>query len=145
MSSYALTFAFMALPVWAQQAPKTENPYLENVTADNAIFIAVDYLTGFQPAIRTMDKTLYQNNLTGLSKMVKAFGLPTIVLGDEGGPRGTFMPQMKTYFADAPFIARTIPSAWREQAFVEAVKATERKKTHLRGYFDRQLHAFDRA
>ena len=107
--------------------------YTERLTPDNAVFVAVDYLTGFQPAIRTMDRYEYQNNLTGLSKTIETFGLPTIVLGDEGGPRGAFMPQMAEYFADAPKVARSTPSAWEEEAFRDAIAATGRRKIVFAG------------
>lgn len=109
------------------------NPYLEYLTADNAVFVAVDYLTGFQSGLRTMDKTLYQNNLTALARTVRTFDLPTIVLGDERDPLGVFMPQIEKYFTDAPRITRTTPSAWREPAFVETIEATGRQKLIFAG------------
>ena len=139
-SSVAAAIVLAAVPIAASAQdgsgePESEaaNPYLENVTADNAVFVAVDYLTGFQPAIRTMDRDLYQNNLTGLARMIAAFDMPVIVLGDEGPPRGSFMPQMEEYFGEAAFVGRSTPSAWREADFREAVEATGRRKLVLAG------------
>ncbi len=131
----ALTLASSAavMPAAAQSESQRTNPYLENLTADNTVFIAVDFLTGFQPAIRTMDRDLYQNNLTGLAKTVRIFNLPTIVLGDEGPPRGTFMPQIAQYFGSGTRVARGTPSAWREKAFVDAIARTGRRKLVFAG------------
>ena len=119
--------------VQAQARPSAASAYLENLTPDNSVFVAVDYLTGFQPAIRTMDRNLYQNNLSGLAETVQIFNLPTIVLGDEGPPRGKFMPQMGQFFSHATYVARHSPSAWREPAFVSAVAATGRHKLVFAG------------
>ena len=124
----------LAVPASAQQqGTATPDLFLDNVTADNAVFVAVDYLTGFEPAIRSMDLSAYHNNLTGLSRMVNVFDLPVIVLGDEGKGRGRFMRQMDEHFADAPRVARDTPSAWREPAFVRAVEATGRRKLVFAG------------
>ena len=131
----ALLAVSAAAPVSAATAhsSRASDPYLENLTADNAVFVAVDFLTGFQPAIRTMDRDLYQNNLTGLAKTVRIFNLPTIILGDEGPPRGKFMPQMTEYLGNGTRVARHTPSAWREKAFVDAIAKTGRRKLVFAG------------
>ena len=117
----------------AAQTRSASNPYLDNLTSENAVFVAVDYLTGFQPAIRTMERDHYQSNLTGLAKTISLFRLPTVVLGDEEPPRGKFMPQVREYFGGGTFVPRHTPSAWREPAFVDAIRKSGRRKIILAG------------
>ncbi len=74
-----------------------ESKYLVKLTPENSVLVMVDYLTGFLPRLRTMDRDTYMNNVTALAKIGKIFQLPTIILGDEGGFRGEFFPQISQY------------------------------------------------
>jgi hypothetical protein len=108
--------------------------YWRRVTPDNATLVLVDYLTGFESALKTMGRPEYRNNLTALCEVATIFKLPVIVIGDNGdGRRGEFMPQVEAYFPDAPRIPRTMPSAWREPRFVETVRSFGRPKLILAG------------
>ncbi len=114
--------------------PATAPPdYLEKVSPQNAMLIMVDYMTGFNAGLQTIDQKRYQNNVTALAKIGRIFKLPTIVLGDEGGFRGKFYPQINQYLPDAQKIGRHTPSAWDEPAFVAAVQKTGRKKLIVGG------------
>jgi hypothetical protein len=76
-----------------------EPKYLVKLTPENSVLVMVDYLTGFLPGLRTMDRDTYMNNVTALAKIGKIFQLPTIILGDEGGFRGEFFPQISQYLS----------------------------------------------
>lgn len=107
--------------------------HLEKLTPQNSTLIMVDYLTGFWPGLRTVDSLTYENNVTALAKIGQIFKLPTIVLGDEGGFRGRFYPQLATYLPTARRIERHSPSAWKEAAFRDALATAGRPKLIIAG------------
>jgi Isochorismatase family len=109
------------------------NQYTEKLSPQNSTLIMVDYLTGFDPGLKTIERKLYMNNVTAVAKLGKIFKLPTIVLGDEGGFRGNFYPVLAEQLPNAPRIARHTPSAWREPAFVKEVDRIGRKKLIMAG------------
>ena len=82
------------------------SPYLVKLTPKNSVLVMVDYLTGFLPAIKTIDAETFQNNVTALAKISNIFQLPTIILGDEGGFRGKFMAQIDEYLSHGQKVER---------------------------------------
>ena len=111
----------------------TNKSYLEKLTPDNSVLVMVDYLTGFLPAIKTIDSDTFQNNVTALAKIGSIFQLPTIILGDEGGFRGEFIPQMAKYLGHGQYIERHTPSGYGAPEFVEALEKSDRSKVIMAG------------
>jgi nicotinamidase-related amidase len=106
----------------------------ENLTDQNAALVLVDYQDGLMSLIKTLDQTTLRNNAVALMKLGQAFDMPTIVLGDEGGFRGNFMPELRQVVKkNFTFVERHTPSAWREPKFIEAIKKTGRKKLIIAG------------
>ena len=68
------------------------------------------------------------NNVTGLAKLAKAYGIPTILttVNEERG--GVIFKQIQAVFPDQKPINRTFINAWQDGRVVEAVKKTGRKK-----------------
>ena len=109
------------------------NRYLVKLSREDAALVMIDHLTGFKSGLKTVSPERYANNLTALAKIGKIFKLPTVVLGDEGGFRGRFMPQIRDYLDGAPFVERHTPSAWHAQAFRDALEGFGRPKLILAG------------
>jgi nicotinamidase-related amidase len=109
------------------------NIYWEKLSKNNSALVMVDYLTGFDPGLKTIDKNLYYHNVTALAKIGKIFKLPTVVLGDEGGFRGSFYPLLNKYLPTAPRVGRNAPSAWKEPKFKSFVQSAKRKKIIIAG------------
>jgi hypothetical protein len=114
-------------------ATANENKYLEKLSPANAGLIMVDYLTGFDAGLRTIPKSVFNNNVTALAKMSNIFKLPTIVLGEEGGFRGNFYPLVKEHLSNAVRVERHTPSAWDEPNFRTAIEKMGRKKLIVAG------------
>lgn len=112
---------------------KNENPYLEKLSKTNSALVMVDYLTGFDPGLKTIEKNLYIHNVTALAQIGQIFKLPTVILGDEGDFRGQFYPLLKKHLPNAPILARHAPSAWTEQSFRDFLKNSGRKKIIIAG------------
>jgi hypothetical protein len=111
----------------------TANKYTEKLSKTNATLIMVDYLTGFDPGLKTIDRNLYYHNVTALAKIGKIFNLPTAVLGDEGGFRGNFYPLINKYLPNAPKLPRKNPSAWTEKGVRDFLEKANRKKIIIAG------------
>lgn len=77
-----------APPAMAQEAAAAiasrSVDYTEKVSRDNATIVMVDFLTGFLPAIQTIDARTFHANIEAFAKTSEIFKLPTILLGDEG-------------------------------------------------------------
>lgn len=117
----------------SQTSEKVENHFTEKLSKTNSVLVMVDYLTGFDPGLKTIEKNLYNHNVTALAKIGQIFKLPTAVLGDTGSFRGDFYPLINKYLPDAPKLARHAPSAWTEQSFRDFLKNSGRKKVIIAG------------
>ena len=109
------------------------NKYLEKLSKSNSALVMVDYLTGFDPGLKTIEKNLYNHNVTALAQIGQIFKLPTVILGDEGDFRGQFYPLLKKHLPNAPVLARHAPSAWTEQSFRDFLEKSGRKKIIIAG------------
>ena len=80
------------------------------LSSDNCALVMVDHLTGFLSGVRTIDPATYIHNVTAVAKLSGIFGLPTFVLGDEGGFRGRFMVPIENHLRGRPRFSRHTPS-----------------------------------
>lgn len=108
-------------------------PAAEKISPGNCVAVLVDYLTGFLPGLRSIDRDDYDRAVRGFCGTVKAFDLPVAVLGDEGSFRGDFFPVIGELFADAPTFGRSTPSGWGAAGFPEWLAATGRRKVLIGG------------
>lgn len=109
------------------------DPRLVKLSRDNAALILVDHLTGFLPGLRSIPLAEYRRSVAALCRIGQIFKLPTILLGDEGGFRGSFFPEVRRYLPDAPNVLRHSPSAWKSEEFRERLAQLGRKKLILGG------------
>lgn len=119
--------------IFSCNSNQEKNWYTEKLSKDNTVLVLVDFLTGFDPAIKTIDTLTLYHNVTAFAKIGQIFKLPTIVLGDEGGFRGNFYSAIKKYTNGATFIERQTPSAWRVDEFKKFLTKANRKKILLGG------------
>ena len=96
-----------------------KSAYATKLSRENCAVVLVDFLDGFLPGLRSIDRDLYGTNVEGFCASVRALGLPHCVLGDEGGFRGQFFPFIQRDFADAPRFERHTPSAMRSGGFAD--------------------------
>lgn len=111
----------------------SDNPYLVKLSKDNATLVMVDYLTGFDPGLRTIDRATFVNNATAFAKISEIFNMPTIVLGDEGGFRGKFYPLVANHLSNDMKVERHTASAWGSKEFRDAIKKFGKKKIVIGG------------
>ncbi|MGY5122307.1 hydrolase [Streptomyces sp. 900105755] len=112
--------------------PATPGPDL--LTPDNCAVLFVDHQPQMFFGTGSGDRTAIVNSTMGLAKAANAFGVPvvlsTVAAESFSGP---IMPQLADVFPGQKIIDRTTMNAWEDEAFVEAVKATGRKKLVIAG------------
>jgi nicotinamidase-related amidase len=118
-------------------------PYLK-LDKNNAAVLLVDHQAGLLSLVRDIEPERFTNNVLALADAAKFFGLPTILTTSfEQGPNGPLMPELKSLFPDAPYIARPGQiNAWDNEDFVNAVKATGKKQLIIAGVVTEVCVAF---
>jgi nicotinamidase-related amidase len=98
------------------------------LTPDNCALILIDHQPFQFAGLRSHDTQTIINNVVGLTKAAKAFGVPTLfstVVQDRGG---YLIKQLQDIFPDQKPIDRTFINTWEDKRVVEWVKRTGRKK-----------------
>ena len=98
------------------------------LTPEESVLLLIDH-QGFQISnLHSHDPAIIINNVAGLAKAAKAFGVPTILttVNEERG--GLLIEQIQEVFPEQKPINRTFINSWEDQRIVDAVKKTGRKK-----------------
>jgi nicotinamidase-related amidase len=98
------------------------------LTPDNCALILIDHQPFQFAGLRSHDTQTIINNVVGLTKAAKAFGVPTLfstVVQDRGG---YLIKQLQDILPDQKPIDRTFINTWEDKRVVEWVKKTGRKK-----------------
>jgi nicotinamidase-related amidase len=100
------------------------------LTPRNTALLIID----FQPTqfgdIVSMDRQLLADNVVRVAKIGKVFGLPIVLSTVNVKDRSLkpTIPPLKEVLSDVTELDRTSINAWEDKEFLEAVKATGRKK-----------------
>jgi nicotinamidase-related amidase len=98
------------------------------LTPDNCVLILIDHQPFQFAGLRSHDSQTIVNNVVGLAKTAKVFGVPTLlttVLEERGG---YLLKQLQDVFPDQKPINRTFINTWEDSRVTEWVKKTGRKK-----------------
>ncbi len=119
------------------------HPYIR-LDKTQAAVLLVDHQAGLLSLVRDFDPDKFKNNVLALADLAKYFDLPTILTTSfESGPNGPLVPELKSLFPSAPYIARPGQiNAWDNDDFVAAVKATGRRQLIIAGVVTEVCVAF---
>ena len=98
------------------------------LTAENCALILIDHQPFQFAGLRSHDTQTIINNVVGLAKSAKVFGVPTLlttVLEKQGG---FLIKPIQDVFPDQKPIDRTFINTWEDSRIPEWVKKTGRKK-----------------
>jgi len=98
------------------------------LTPDNCALILVDHQPFQFAGLRSHDTQSVINNVVGLAKAAKLFGVPTLlttVLEERGG---FLLKQLQDVFPDQKPINRTFINTWEDANVIKWVKKTNKKK-----------------
>jgi nicotinamidase-related amidase len=77
-----------------------------------------------------MDEAVLRKNIVSTVKAVKTFGLPIVhsTVGVASGQQQPTVPEVAELLEDSPPLDRTSVNSWEDTEFVQAVRATGRRK-----------------
>lgn len=110
------------------------NPKLEVLTPQNCQFIFIDQQPQMAFGVQSIDRQTLKNNVVGLAKTAKVFGIPAILTTVETRSfSGPTYPELLSVFPEAPILERTSMNSWDDQKVRDALAANGRKKIVVSG------------
>jgi nicotinamidase-related amidase len=99
------------------------------LTPENAALAVIDYQPSQVAAVRSTDPDLLLKNIASTVKLAKLFGVPVVhsTINVAGGSDPT-VSELAELLEEEAAIDRTTMNAWEDPAFVDAVRATGRRK-----------------
>jgi len=99
------------------------------LTPDNCALLLIDHQPQMAFATHSIDGQTLVNNVTGLAKSAKVFGVPTILTTIAAESfSGPIFPTIQEVFPNLKPIDRTSMNSWEDKNVVDAVRKTGRKK-----------------
>jgi nicotinamidase-related amidase len=98
------------------------------LTPKNSVLILIDHQPFQFANLHSHEPTMVENNVIGLAKTAKVFGVPTILTTVTEERGGFLIKGLQDVFPEQKPINRTFINAWEDSRVVEAVKKTGRKK-----------------
>src|SRR6201987_2860417 len=100
------------------------------LTPQNSAFVLIDYQPSQFATVRSMDPDLLLENIVSTVKAVRAFGLPIVhsTVNVASGQQQPTVPELAALLEDSPPLDRTTVNSWEDTEFVQAVRATGRRK-----------------
>jgi nicotinamidase-related amidase len=103
------------------------------ITPQNAAFLLIDYQPAQLGAVRSMDRALLLKNAVSTVRAIKTFNIPVVhstvnVATGRGQPT---LPELAGLLTDDKPLDRTTVNSWEDIEFLDAVRATGRRKLIL--------------
>lgn len=115
-------------------AEVSATPSPDLLTPGNCAVLFVDHQPQMFFAASSGDRTSVINATVGLAKAAKVFDVPTVLSTVAAESfSGAILPQLAAVHPEQKIIDRTSMNAWEDAAFVDAVKATGRRKLVIAG------------
>ena len=99
------------------------------ITPENAAFLLIDYQPSPLTGVHSMDHELLVKNAVSTVKTIKTFGVPVVhSTVNVAAGQGPTLPELAGLLADDKPLDRTTVNSWEDIEFLEAVRATGRRK-----------------
>jgi len=98
------------------------------LTPENCVLILMDHQPFQVSGVQNIDPALMINNVVGLAKSARAFGVPTLLTTVVEERGGYLIKQLQDVFPEQTPINRTTINTWEDPRIVDWVKQTGRKK-----------------
>lgn len=107
---------------------------LEVLTPQNSQLIFIDQQPQMAFGVQSIDRQMLKNNVIGLAKAAKVFGIPTTITSVETQSFSGFTyPELLDVFPGQPLLERTSMNSWDDQKVRDALAANGRKKIVVSG------------
>jgi nicotinamidase-related amidase len=115
---------------------------LQVLTPQNSQLIFIDQQPQMAFGVQSIDRQTLKNNVVGLAKAAKAFGIPTTISTVETqGFSGPTYPELLAVFPENPILERTSMNAWDDQKVRDALARSGRKKVVVSGLWTEVCNA----
>lgn len=109
--------------------PRNPNAGLDALlTPDNCVLLLIDHQPFQFAGLRSHDTQTIINNVVGLAKAAKMFGVPTLLTTVVEERGGYIIKQLQDVFPEQKPINRTFINTWEDVSVVNWVKKTGKKK-----------------
>jgi len=107
---------------------------LEVLTPQNSQIIFIDHQPQMAFGVQSIDRQTLKNNVVGLAKAAKVFGVPTTITTVETESfSGYTYPELLDVFPNQKVLERTSMNSWDDQKVRDALAANGRKKVVVAG------------
>jgi nicotinamidase-related amidase len=103
------------------------------LTPEESVVVLIDHQPFQFANLHSHEPTLILNNVVGLAKSAKVFGVPTILTTVVEERGGYLVKQLQDVFPEQKPIDRTFINTWEDKKVVDVVKKSGRKKLILAG------------
>lgn len=108
--------------------------YLDLLTPDNSQLIFIDQQPQMAFGVQSIDRQTLKNNVVGLAKGAKAFGIPTTITTVETASfSGHTYPELLSVFPENKLLERSSMNSWDDQNVRDALAANQRRKIVVSG------------
>src|SRR2546429_8449101 len=94
------------------------------LTPKDSVLVLIDHQPFQFANLNSHEPTMIVNNVIGLAKTAKAFGVPVILTTVVGARGGKIIKGIQDVFPNTEVIDRTFIHTWQDERVVTAVKAT---------------------
>lgn len=109
-------------------------PKLEVLTPDNSQIIFIDQQPQMAFGVQSIDRQVLKNNVVGLAKAARAFGIPTTITTVETEAfSGPTFPELLDVFPGKEILERSSMNSWDDQKVRDALAANGRRKVVVSG------------
>ena len=116
------------MPVVATATTAPKGAY-ELLTPDNCVVTLIDHQPQMAFGVQSIDRATLLNNTVGLAKAAKVFDVPMVLTSVASKTfSGPIWPEIQAVYPDQEPIDRTTMNSWEDPRYVEAIKATGKKK-----------------
>ena len=117
---------------------------LTRINYDDVAILLIDHQSGLFQTVKDIEVQTLRNNVIALAKVAALENIPVITTASEPkGPNGPLMPEIHEIAPHAKYVGRRGEvNAWDTPEFVEAVKATGKKKLIIAGVLTSVCVAF---
>lgn len=110
------------------------NPKLEVLTPQNSQLLFIDQQPQMAFGVQSIDRQVLKNNVVGLAKAAKLFGIPTTITSVESQSFSGFTyPELLDVFPGQPVLERTSMNSWDDQKVRDVLAANGRRKIVVSG------------
>jgi nicotinamidase-related amidase len=110
------------------------NPKLEVLTPSNCQMIFIDQQPQMAFGVQSIDRQTLKNNVIGLAKAAKVFGIPTTITTVETESfSGYTYPELLDVFPGEKLLERSSMNSWDDQKVRDALKRNGRNKVVVSG------------